>query len=727
MDSPGQRRGSCGHKMAGFDMHEKCARCRDKGLGKDPCIVGGAICKICDNFTAIQREMLATPQYQIRKDKKAGLLVSPRDVTVLSPVNSSQQPASTAHAQQTISEDDSAHAQDLPGGSDNVSSSDFVSKKDFDKLSDQLDEKFSRFEALLSRGNIFATPKVPVQVSNPPVSDQPFIDPASARTTGPVRFPAVQASTGSDGKKDSKKKHKSSHHKSSKTKPVPVEENTGPVQKKPSDTALQQAKPVPVGEMTGPVRAYQTDTFVPKEPVPVVDGSFTGPEPAAPAGEPFIRNLASAGGSDNMSNVEHPLTDVLPVASDEPLFGDHTSTDVVDRDHTSPDVLDSEDGELSESDTDKPEKNEEMSYRETVRSIRAFMGWNFIPDFEFEYSDPDKSNNPWRGKNPKTSSKVSVAMPADDWLCQKLERINLTVAEGYPSRSQEAGGLRTDQFIRTPKPQDKWYPMHKLKTDGPQRPGRKLFNWHGSEAKLNAQFSRIVKPAAYLATGPVSRPISQEVLRRWERCAREGTYTVNHAAGFSRCTSEIQDQMAHHITFLQTHLSKGKSAKEVSEALKELRDLCAFHQNVSVSLGTALQHLADSLFVQLGNFILMRRDSYLDHVRPGMKMDTWNELRNAALFGYGLFPDAALNVAEQDINKFETQHVSVQSRVGPQHQQKTKYRYKPYEKKEAKTMVQPSSAPQQPWRQFGSRGRGRGRGSTNHRFSKYARGGKNYK
>ena len=42
--------------------------------------------------------------------------------------------------------------------------------------------------------------------------------------------------------------------------------------------------------------------------------------------------------------------------------------------------------------------------------------------------------------------------------------------------------------------------MHKLKPDGPHRPGRKLFNWHGSEVKLNAQFSRIVKPAAYLAT-----------------------------------------------------------------------------------------------------------------------------------------------------------------------------------------------------------------------------------
>ena len=498
------------------------------------------------------------------------------------------------------------------------------------------------------------------------------------------------------------RKKKSSHHISSKVKPVPVESNTGLVQKLPTDTALQQPKPVPVGEVTGPVRAQQVDTFLP-------------PEPVVPAEEPVLGSFASAGVSEEMHSVEHPLADTLPVSSDEPLFGAHTS----------PDGVDSDEGELSESDTEKADKNEEMSYHETVCSIRAFMGWNFIPDFELEYSDPDKSNNPWRGKNPRTSSKVSVAMPADDWLCQKLERINLTAAEGYPSRGQEAGDLRTDQFMRTPKPQDKWYPMHKLKTDGPQRPGRKLFNWHGSEAKLNAQSSRIVKPAAYLATGPVSRPISQEVLRRWERCAREGTYTVNHAAGFSRCTSEIQDQMANHITFLQTHLSKGKSAKEVSEALKELRDLCAFHQNVSVSLGTALQHLADSLFVQLGNFILMRRDSYLDHVRPGMKMDTWNELRNAPLFGYGLFPDAALNVAEQDINKFETQQVSVQSCVGPQHQQKAKYRYKPYEKKEAKTMVQPSSAPQQPWRQFGSRGRGRG--STNHRFSKFARGGKNYK
>ena len=82
MALPGQRRGSCGHIMAGFDMHETCTQCRDKGLRKDPCIVGGAICSICDSFTDLQCVMLATPQYQIRKDKKAGLLVSPKDVSV---------------------------------------------------------------------------------------------------------------------------------------------------------------------------------------------------------------------------------------------------------------------------------------------------------------------------------------------------------------------------------------------------------------------------------------------------------------------------------------------------------------------------------------------------------------------------------------------------------------------------------------------------------------------
>ena len=72
------------------------------------------------------------------------------------------------------------------------------------------------------------------------------------------------------------------------------------------------------------------------------------------------------------------------------------------------------------------------------------------------------------------------------------------------------------------------------------------------------------------------------------------------------------------------------------------------------AMWTALQHLADSLFVNLTNLVLIHHDSYLEHVKQGIKLDTWNLLRNAPLFGYGIFPDSMLCAAEQDINKFES-------------------------------------------------------------------------
>ena len=80
MDSPGekkgQRRGSCGHVMAAFDLHKKCARCRDKGIGDDSCVKDKQ-CSVCDSFSDEQKELISTPSYRIRKEKKAGILVSP--------------------------------------------------------------------------------------------------------------------------------------------------------------------------------------------------------------------------------------------------------------------------------------------------------------------------------------------------------------------------------------------------------------------------------------------------------------------------------------------------------------------------------------------------------------------------------------------------------------------------------------------------------------------------
>ena len=90
MASPGQKRGSCGHVMALFDSHAKCAHCREKGIGDDPCVKKKQ-CQICDNFSEQQKLQLATPTYRVRKElqKMAGspsLSVDPSDVTVIGKV-----------------------------------------------------------------------------------------------------------------------------------------------------------------------------------------------------------------------------------------------------------------------------------------------------------------------------------------------------------------------------------------------------------------------------------------------------------------------------------------------------------------------------------------------------------------------------------------------------------------------------------------------------------------
>ena len=550
-DKKGQRRGVCGHIMASFDLHKRCARCRDKGIGDDDCVAKKS-CVICDGFTDTQKDMLATPTYKIRKDKKAGVLVSPDQVTVIASVEDTEpvfQPSPSASQPP-------AHAQP------ESSSSAFVTSDQLQKMSDQWAEQFARFEALLSRGNVFSTPKSSVQhvPSHAAISDTPFIPP-SARLTGPVEFPA-------EGEGDKQQASKS-----------------------------------------------------------------------------------------------------------------------VERDV----------------------------------KVRSFMGWNHIPTFESDLSEPDKSNNPWKGKLPKRPARISVAMPPDDWLCQKLEKLNTVVAEGYPSRSQDSAGLKKDQFVKVPKSQNRWYQMHMIRPEGPHRPGKTLFSWHNSEAKVNSQFPRIVKASAYPATGPPSRPISQEYLRRWEKCARENSYIVNHAAGFNRCTSELQERMTGHVSMLHARINKGKAPKEVSAALSDLKDLSAFHQNVSVAMGTALQHLADSLFVHMSNLTLLRRDSYLDHVKNGIKPDTYNQLRNAPLFGHGLFPDAVIRTAEQDI----ASHHSSGSvpRPGPGAAQQTgwrsSHRYRPYDSRDSRN-TGTGDQDRQAWRQFSrNRGRGRGRGrGSNPRFSK---------
>ena len=205
-------------------------------------------------------------------------------------------------------------------------------------------------------------------------------------------------------------------------------------------------------------------------------------------------------------------------------------------------------------------------------------------------------------------------------------------------------------------------------------------------------------------------------MHRWEKCAREGSYLVNSAAGFNRCSSELQERISTSVTFLQSKINKGKAPKEVTETLKDIKDYVTFHQSVSVAIGTALQHLAGSLFVHLPNLILLRWDLYLEHVKPGIKSDTWNLLRNAPMFGHGPFPDSVLSTAEQDIAKHESAGVAPGPGPGAsQHSSlRDSGRYRSYEKKrESQQGASQGDQGQQSWCQFSrNRGHGRGRGSN---------------
>ena len=106
--------------------------------------------------------------------------------------------------------------------------------------------------------------------------------------------------------------------------------------------------------------------------------------------------------------------------SGPPKQDDVTLSEGLDTDHE----LSGSFSAVDDNPQDKQELTEEMNFRETVRSVRSFMGWDHIPVFESDYSEPDKTNNPRKGNNPKHPSRISVAMPPDDWLCQKLQRHN---------------------------------------------------------------------------------------------------------------------------------------------------------------------------------------------------------------------------------------------------------------------------------------------------------------
>ena len=620
MASPGQRRGVCGHAMAGFDQHAHCARCRDKKKGSDPCVKGN-ICPSCNILTEEQKLRLATPVYQNKKEKKETkaaieecTLVDPALVSVLgvstdTGIKSSEEASSNMEVVKA-----KKHMQSSEEAS-SVSSNVKAKKIKSPTTSKEKPEKGKKRQSSPKPSKASTESKLEAM-------DIKWLD----------RFNRLEAMLLS----------KSLSQPEPTFQPVKL----SPVRPSPAD----------ISETVNPL-------FAPTTKVPSSHEQGVKSLPTDhPSDMPVLKPVAGSSGLLSSQAHSEPEMDV----------------DSASESASMPDLsVKSEEGELSDLDPDNSlsdvdqAPSEEQTYRETMRGIRAYMNWNHIPDLDTTLASAE--DNPFAAPKIQPAGKISVQLPTDDWLCRKMDRLNLTLTQGYPSKGSEPGGLQRDQFIKPTKSQGRWYGLHPSQ----DKPAGSVSFWHSDNAKINNTFSRIARYSALSSPAPASRFIAQDTLRKWEKSAREASYMCNQAAGLSRCLNKVQQEMPGHLKVLQSEHSKGKSASRASSATDELQHLMHFNSSIFQCMAKTMEHLSDFAFVSMYNFTLARRDSYLALVKPGIKQDTLASLRQAPMQLDTLFPDLVLKKAEEDISKFEDRGRSHPGSTG-----RKDSRFHPYKKPE---------------------------------------------
>ena len=92
-----------------------------------------------------------------------------------------------------------------------------------------------------------------------------------------------------------------------------------------------------------------------------------------------------------------------------------------DSEPASPTWATDEEGEVSGWESAKPEEcnqevSEEQTYREIIKGVKSFIGWTQVP--EFKCSTRSLDDNPFACTRTQSTSKVSVKLLTDEWLCK---------------------------------------------------------------------------------------------------------------------------------------------------------------------------------------------------------------------------------------------------------------------------------------------------------------------
>ena len=201
--------------MASFNSHSKCARCHDKGVGEDDCILKKD-CAVCKEFTPEQITQLATPTYKERKSREkkvvasslAPTLVDPAHVSVLGKVEGGK----AVKPETTPSKKSKRSKSPKTASKKRSISSSKPSAEDLQKLDDKWAERFSRLEAMLLAKTftvvwlhgvpVPALFRPPVAVDVMEMATQPLEAPGAGTATQPVQAPGSVSDVQPSGEGD---------------------------------------------------------------------------------------------------------------------------------------------------------------------------------------------------------------------------------------------------------------------------------------------------------------------------------------------------------------------------------------------------------------------------------------------------------------------------------------------------------------------------------------------
>ena len=393
--------------MAGFDTHSHCPRCREK-KGQDPCVEKpGSACSHCSSLTPDQLTQLSTPTYKMKKEKRelksstpaknppsdstlSPNLVDPSLVMVMGVVDgqstSGSPGLSEKSAEKKKKKEDEKVASSKPVKPDkSVKSSHRPSGESTDHKLEMMEQKwsdhFNRLEALLLAKTLDREPTC--SAVKVTLTHAP---PASAISSEPFLRPSDQPSSSSQ----------------------------------PSHPTTASASPATDPVVTATISKAGSDSSQPAH----------RPGTSGVTDQPGKRSFAVAFGSTKKDTWSSD-SDSESFSSDRPPVDLYPEEGELSDDH-----------DLSFADPDQS-LSEEQSYRETMKGIRSYMGWTHVPDIDSGAKASD--DNPFAGPKLQTPGKVSVNLPTDEWLCNKLSKLNLTLVQGNPSHTTEAGTLQRDQ------------------------------------------------------------------------------------------------------------------------------------------------------------------------------------------------------------------------------------------------------------------------------------------